>query len=81
MQPSRSRCTQRFGDVASARDTEAGRNPPFDMPYAVDGDKVSCSCWNHPAFGCQPAFSQRTRLPAVPLLQACILKQLASAGG
>ena len=31
---------QRFAEVARGRDAEAGVSPQFDLPYAVDGDKV-----------------------------------------
>ena len=33
-------CVQRFAEAASARDAEAGCSTVFDLPFAVDGDKV-----------------------------------------
>ena len=33
-------CVAEFGAFAAARDTAAGVHPPFELPYALDGDKA-----------------------------------------
>lgn len=33
-------CLHEFGTFANESDVAAGVNPPFELPYAIDGDKI-----------------------------------------
>mmetsp|Transcript_8755 Transcript_8755/g.16594 ORF Transcript_8755/g.16594 Transcript_8755/m.16594 type:complete len:507 (-) Transcript_8755:318-1838(-) len=55
-------CLQEFGEFARQRDVQEGRNPPFQFPFAIDGDRVGQQSIKMPFVGQDARWTQALKL-------------------